>query len=161
MFSRSRLILTAALPFLAIGGFVVACGGGSKDSGSASSSSPTQAPAGTTRPAGGSAQSITIADFSYSPARFNAAAGQQVTVTVRNTGQQAHTFTIKDVVDSGTIAPGETKTVTFTPGGNLIYFCTIHGQALMSGQVIVSGTSGSAPPSLPDGDLVSASVGAD
>lgn len=140
-------IMIAAVPAIAALSMLVAACGGSDNKDNAS---PTSAPAAATatKPAGGGANNITIADFSYTPARFNAVAGQQVSLTVTNSGQQPHTFTITGVVDSGTISPGQTKTVTFTPAqaGNLVYFCTIHGQARMSGQVMVSGTSGSLPP---------------
>jgi plastocyanin len=96
---------------------------------------------------------VTIADFSYSPARFNARAGQPVQLTVTNGGQFPHTFTITGVVDSGSMAAGTSKPVTFTPSqaGTLTYFCTIHGEARMSGQITVAGTTGSLPPDGPGG----------
>ena len=89
--------------------------------------------------AGGGETTITMADFSYTPARINSRAGQQLQLTVTNSGQLPHTFTIANVVDSGTIAAGQTRTVSFTPGstGTLTYFCTIHGAAVMSGQIAV------------------------
>ncbi len=158
------------IPVLALSSYLIAgCGSSNKSSTSptqaptrAAAANPTTAPtsapaaaapsatrpAATAAPSGsGSANSISIADFSFTPARFNATAGQQVSLNVTNNGQFPHTFTITGLVDSGTIAPGQSKTVTFTPtaAGNLIYFCMIHGQATMSGQLMVAGTSGSAP----------------
>ena len=139
----------ALIPALAIATLVLACGGSNNKS---SAASPTKAAGGAASPTASSgpsaANNVTIADFKYTPARFNATAGQQVSITVSNQGNVAHTFTITGVVDSGQIAPGQTKTVTFTPqqAGNLIYFCTIHGQATMSGQIMVAGTSGDLAP---------------
>ena len=153
---KSMAALLVAVATLSVA--FAACGGSSKKS---ESTSPTTAPgaaaSATKPPAGGGANNISIADFSFTPGRFNAVAGQQVSLTVSNTGQQPHTFTITGVVDSGTISPGQTKTVTFTPAqaGNLVYFCTIHGQARMSGQVMVSATSGSLPPA-PDSEMAAA-----
>lgn len=116
------------------------------------STSAPAAPAATASPApsggGGTGNNITMADFSYSPQRFNARVGQPVQLTVTNAGQLPHTFTINDLVDSGSMSAGQTKVITFTPirAGTLIFFCTIHGQNTMSGQVLVAGTSGSLPP---------------
>jgi plastocyanin len=139
----------ALVPVLAIATLVLACGGSDNKS---SAAAPTKASGGaaispTSSSGSGAANNITITDFKYTPARFNAAAGQSVSITVSNQGAVAHTFTITGVVDSGQIAPGQTKTVTFTPqqAGNLIYFCTVHGQAIMSGQIMVAGTSGVLP----------------
>ena len=158
---RPRVAL-ALLPILLAGAALLAACGGSDNKSSAAS--PTRAPstastaAPASSPGSGGANNITIADFKYTPARFNAVVGQQVSVTVTNQGAATHTFTITGVVDSGSIAPGQTRTVTFTPqqAGNLIYFCTIHGQATMSGQVMVAGTSGALPvPGLEPGSVLS------
>lgn len=50
--------------------------------------------------------------------------GERISVTVTNDLDEPHAFFIKDVVDSGPIAPGETKRFTFTapvPGSYLYY----------------------------------------
>src|SRR5581483_7750885 len=165
MTARLRLPFVV-LPALLAGALVVAaCGGGNSNGSSATAAptraaavnptsppaaNPTSAPAAnpTSSSGGAAANSITIANFTYSPGRFNAVAGQQVRLTISNQDSFPHTFTIQGVADSGPIAAGESKTVTFTPAqaGNLTWFCSIHGQARMSGQVIVSGTSGEAAP---------------
>jgi plastocyanin len=160
------------LPLLAIGSIaLVACGGDSNDS---NASSPTQVPtraaasptsaaaaasptsaasANPTAASGGAANNITIADYSYSPARFNARAGQAVRLTVTNGGNVDHTFTVDGVVNSGTLAAGANKVIEFTPSqaGTLVYYCMIHGRATMSGQITVAGTSGALPPENPSG----------
>jgi plastocyanin len=165
MTARLR-VLFAVLPVLFAGGLLAAACGGGNGNGSSATAAPTRAPAAnptsppasnpTSAPAanptssagGAAANSITISNFTYSPARFNAVAGQQVRLTITNQDSAPHTFTIQGVADSGPISAGESKTVTFTPSqaGNLTWFCSIHGQARMSGQVIVSGTSGQAAP---------------
>jgi len=138
---RRRVVFLAfACAFLALGAFLVSCGG---DDGNASGanasnggSAPTAAPTGA---GGGAPQEVRMAEFSYSPASLTARAGQTLTLTVRNSGSEPHTFTISGVVDSGPVNPGEQKTVTFTPSsaGALTFFCTIHGRGLMSGQLTV------------------------
>jgi plastocyanin len=153
------------VPLLVIGSFAIAaCGGDDEDSSAAAPTPAPTRPAATTAPAaasptaaaaanptaasGGAGNSVAIADYSFSPARLNARAGQALQLTVSNAGQSQHTFTITGVVDSGTINPGQTRSVTFTPAtaGTLTFFCMIHGQTAMSGQITVAGTSGSLPP---------------
>lgn len=145
--------LTLALFFvaLAVTGFAAAaCGDGDGDAGSSQKSPPatnTRAPAASATSSSGGGNNVTIADFSYNPARFNGRAGQSLRLTVTNAGQQTHTFTITGVVDTGRLGPGEAKVVEFTPAqaGTLVYFCTIHGQPRMSGQLTVAGTAGLLP----------------
>jgi len=160
-----RRIMPAFLLILVIviAGALVACGddgdgGGasaSPTSAAVAAASPTTA-ASTNPPAssGGGANNVTIADFNYSPARFNARAGQATRLTVTNGGNTPHTFTIDGVVDSGSLAVGANKVIEFTPSqaGTLVYYCAIHGRATMSGQITVAGTSGALPPENPTGD---------
>ena len=146
-----RRITSASILLLAIvvsAATVLACG--SDDASGSAAPSPTSRAATTATatapaanppaaaPAGGET-TITIADFSYTPARINSRAGQQLQLTVTNNGQLPHTFTIANVVDSGVIAAGQTRTVRFTPAvvGNLTFFCTIHGAGAMSGLITV------------------------
>jgi plastocyanin len=84
-------------------------------------------------------QAVTVRDFSFTPNSFSAPRGEALMVTVTNSGPAPHTFTISGVVDSGSIPPGTSRTVQFTPAqaGNLTFFCTIHGQNVMSGQISV------------------------
>jgi plastocyanin len=100
---------------------------------------PTNPPAPTSPP-GPASQSIVIADFSYAPNAFSVRVGQTVTVMVQNSGSFPHTFTISGVVASGTLGGGASTSVSFTPtqAGTLTFFCSIHGQATMSGTVTVA-----------------------
>jgi len=82
---------------------------------------------------------VQVRDFSFSPNTLTTVANDPVTITVTNSGPAAHTFTIAGVADSGSIAAGQTRNVQFTPtrAGDLTFFCTIHGQAVMSGRISV------------------------
>jgi plastocyanin len=97
---------------------------------------PAEAPA----PPADAAITVTMADFSYTPESISVTAGEQVELSVVNDGQVAHTFTIAGLADSGIVGAAQTRTVAFTPAsaGSLTFFCTIHGAALMSGQITVT-----------------------
>ncbi len=85
------------------------------------------------------APSVTTVDNSFAPDALTLAAGEEVTIEVRNAGQNPHTFTIDELeVDTGTLATGDTATVTFTmPDTEVEYYCTVHGRAVMSGTISV------------------------
>jgi len=76
----------------------------------------------------------------FDPAELTAAAGEEVSVEIMNTGDMPHTFTIDELVDSGTVAAGESAMVTFTPSqaGELTFYCTIHTAEVMSGTLQVN-----------------------
>ena len=98
-------------------------------------------------PAPPSSVEIVTSDYSFSPASFQVAAGS-VTVTVRNAGQETHTWTVPGVVNV-TVLPGETKTVTFTAAaGSYAFYCAAgsHAGKGMRGTMTVVASGGSAPP---------------
>ena len=146
---------------------VVACSGGDDEPAAPTQPVPTSttaaaAPAPSpTQAAGPSAGSgptaVQIADFSYAPASLSVSPGQAVRLNVTNGGEFPHTFTIDGLVDSSTINPGASRAVEFTPAqaATLTYYCTIHGRARMSGQLVVGaggqagGGSAPAPPAAP------------
>jgi plastocyanin len=84
-------------------------------------------------------QAVQVRDFSYTPMQLSTIAGQPLTINVTNAGPTAHTFTISGVTDSGSIPSGQSRSVQLTPGqaGTLTFYCTIHGQASMSGTLSV------------------------
>ena len=96
---------------------------------------------------------VQVRDFSYAPNTLTAAVNDPVTITVTNAGPSAHTFTIAGLADSGAIPSGQTRNVQFTPtrAGDLTFFCTIHGQATMSGRISVTAaaTNPAQPPAQP------------
>jgi plastocyanin len=116
-------------------------------------------------PAPAATQQVQVRNFAYSPASLNAQVGQSVTINVTNAGPAPHTFTIDGLTDSGSIANGTSKSVTFTPtqARTYTFYCTIHGAAVMSGTLTVgaggttttttSSTSSAAvaPPPIPAG----------
>jgi len=74
-------------------------------------------------------------EWSYSPSRIRIRAGTAVTFT--NIGELNHTATAfpKHEWDTGDLANGESKAITFTEPGSYYYICTPH--PWMSGQIIV------------------------
>jgi plastocyanin len=135
---RARVHRKVGMVVVAIAGVAVlasACSSG------ASSSSTTTASGGSSSgggsPSTGGSATITIQNFSFSPAKITVTPGEKVTVT--NKDSVAHTVTANDKkFDTGDIGPG--KTVTFTapssPGG-YPYICTIH--QYMTGMLTVKG----------------------
>jgi len=126
---RARAVLAglAAVPLLA------ACSSGSSGSAAAAgASSPAAAPA-----ASGTADTIVIKNFTFSPASLTVAPG--AVVTVRNEDSVTHTLTDKadkKLFDTGDIAAGQAKSFKAPNGaGSYPYICTIH--QYMSGTLIV------------------------
>jgi plastocyanin len=71
---------------------------------------------------------VSAKDFEFSPKELKVPAGE-VTVNFTNEGTVAHTFTLEEdpSVDTGSVQPGESKTITFTvPEEEADYICTIH-----------------------------------
>jgi plastocyanin len=120
-----KLLVVCAVVSLAV--LLVACGGDDDDDGGSSSS-------------GGGGTEVKMRDFSYDPKTLTARAGQAMTLDLKNEGEQPHTFTIAGLVDSQRVEKGQSKTITFTPtqAGSLTFFCTVHGQATMSGTLTVN-----------------------
>lgn len=71
---------------------------------------------------------IATIDNNFAPSRLDATAGEEITVEVRNNGQNPHTFTISELgVDTGIIQSGETAEVTLTvPDEPVEIVCTVH-----------------------------------
>jgi quinohemoprotein ethanol dehydrogenase len=77
---------------------------------------------------------IPVDDFYFTPRRVQVGVGD--TVTFKNNGALVHTATeSKGVWDTGDIAPGESKAVTFDSAGTYVYNCSPH--PWMIGQIIV------------------------
>lgn len=73
---------------------------------------------------------IATIDNNFAPSRLEVPAGQEITVEVRNNGQNPHTFTIAELdVDTGILQAGETAEVTFTvPDEPMEIVCLVHAQ---------------------------------
>jgi len=74
-------------------------------------------------------------EYSYSPARIRIQAG--TTITFTNVGKLNHTATAfpRNEWDTGDLASGQSKAITFTQPGMYYHICTPH--PWMSGQIIV------------------------
>jgi uncharacterized cupredoxin-like copper-binding protein len=68
--------------------------------------------------------------FKYDPTTLSAKVGQTLKVTLANSGALDHTFLIDELgVNSGTVAPGQSGTVSFTPNkaGTYSFYCNVAG----------------------------------
>jgi uncharacterized cupredoxin-like copper-binding protein len=68
--------------------------------------------------------------FKYDVTTITAKAGQPVNVTLENSGALEHSFLVDELgVNSGTIAPGQTGTVSFTltQAGTYTFYCNVAG----------------------------------
>lgn len=85
----------------------------------------------------GAIPSVAAVDNSFAPDSFSAPAGEEITVSVVNSGQNPHSFTIDELgADTGVLQTGDTADVTFTmPDESVRYYCTVHGAETMSGQI--------------------------
>ena len=109
---RNRSKLGAAAGIAAALCLLAACGGAGT-TGSASSSA---VPSGT---------SVSIINFTFSPATMHAKVGDKITWT--NHDQSTHTSTaVQGEWDTGDIAPGAAATITLTKAGTFQYRCSIH-----------------------------------
>ena len=97
--------------------FAAACG----------ENSPT-APTGTSQ--------VTVVDNSFNPAANQIDPGQTVTWTWNGTNPHNVTFDDMTLSSSDTQTSG-TFAQTFDVDGEYTYYCTVHGRAVMSGQVVV------------------------
>lgn len=92
------------------------------------SASPSPAPRTSASTAASTGQAeVTISEYAFHPASLTVAAGTRVTFTNRD--QTAHTATSTSappVFDTGTIPPGQSKSVTVSRTGVYPYFCQFH-----------------------------------
>lgn len=117
--------LIAMLAVVALLG--AACGGGD--------ASPTET---TSEPTdGGGAASLELADFEFSPADLTVSSGD--TITLENTGETPHTFTIADEGVDEQVEAGESVEVTIDlDPGTYDFVCTLHESQGMVGTLTVA-----------------------
>jgi plastocyanin len=109
----TKRTLSIGLAAAALG--LAACGGSDEEpAASSGAKSPASETSGTT---------VNVGDNTFTPADLKVAAGEKV--TFENGGAIAHTVT-GDGFDSGSIAPGDTFTLTADKTGKLSYVCTFH-----------------------------------
>ena len=116
----SRTLITVSLATAAVAG----CGS------SAATHSQSAAPSS------GGAEKVVIQGYAYKPAALTVSRGSKVTFTNRDS--TAHTATVSGgAFDTGTVAPGQSKTINLTRPGTYSYICQFH--PFMHGQVSVTG----------------------
>lgn len=117
---------------------VAACGssGSSSSAPSATSASShtTSAAASAAPAAHGGAVKVAISNYTFRPATITVASGTKVTFT--NNDKTAHTATsTKTAFDTGTVAPGASKSITVHTPGTYTYYCQFH--AFMKAMIVV------------------------
>lgn len=122
--SRRTIVLFAAVAVLAVA--LSACGGGASSGGGTSAVNVT----------------VTASEFKFDPATINAAPGQTINLTLKNTGSVDHTFVFAPSNFKMTVAAGKSDTKTFTAPtapGTYDFTCDVagHKEAGMAGKLIV------------------------
>ena len=102
---------------------------------------------------------VTAKDFSFVPPKLRGTVGAPIEITLKNTGQAAHTFTIDEFNVDTEVAPGEETTLTVLPAepGEFNYYCRFHEGRGMRGAITTTGEDVSdggaaAPSESPIGD---------
>jgi len=126
--SYMKRTIAAILPLLALAGAMLVAGC-AKSSGPSSPYGASSAP-----PAPGQPNTVVMANIAFSPASITVSAG--TTVTWQNNDGVNHTSTSDNGLwDTGTIAPGQSRTTTFSTAGTFTYHCNVH--PMMTGTVVV------------------------
>ena len=87
-----------------------------------------------TRTVTAGAGAVMIRNYAFAPAALTVKVGTRVTWTNRDA--TAHTATMdQGALDTGTIRPGQSKTIDFTRPGTYAYHCAFH--AFMTGTITV------------------------
>ena len=129
------LRLLAIFAFAAI--FLAACGGDDDDGGNGSATGDSEQSEDGGDTGGGASIELSAQDNSFSPDEISAPAGEEVTVTFTNDGNNPHTFSSEDAgFDSDTVESGDSTEVTLTmPDEETTFICNIHGES-MSGTLL-------------------------
>jgi plastocyanin len=79
-------------------------------------------------------------DFYFGPTVLTGAAGQDLTIELKNEGSVAHTFTIDSLNVDVEVQPDESKdvSVTFPKSGFTEFYCRFHRTSGMAGELTVS-----------------------
>jgi plastocyanin len=92
----------------------------------------------TTPEGGGSGdQTVTMADFSFTPSTLTVPSGQDVTVALTNSGENEHSFTLDDDSVSQDVEAGESGTVSLNLTEGIGWHCEYHPDQ-MKGTITVS-----------------------
>lgn len=119
--TTNKLLATRSIRVIAVAGIaalaLAACGGSSDPAGNVSSG-----------PAGADAIVVVADDTAFKPDHLEAAAGEEITIEVRNEDDIAHDFAIEELdLNTGTIEPGDVASATIEAGdGEMEFVCTFH-----------------------------------
>ena len=105
-------------------------------SGTATTPAPTMAPTTTpTSATAATADTVTVAEFAFSPASVSVKAGTEVTWTNRD--EFAHSVLVQGgAIPEARMDAGASTSITFTAAGTYAYVCGIHNS--MTGTVVVT-----------------------
>lgn len=102
---------------------------------------------------------VTAKDFSFVPPKLRGTPGAPIEITLKNTGQAPHTFTIDEFNVDTEVAAGKETTLTVLPSepGEFNYYCRFHEDRGMRGAITttgedVSGGDAAAPSESPVGE---------
>jgi nitrite reductase (NO-forming) len=92
-----------------------------------------------TAPEGGGTadQTVTMADFSFTPTTLTVPSGQDVTIALTNDGAVEHSFTLDDDSVGQDVEAGESATVTINVTDGIGWHCEYHPDQ-MKGTITVS-----------------------
>lgn len=91
---------------------------------------------------------LELDDFYFEPTVLEGEAGQALTVTMSNTGEAPHTFTVDQLNVDHELQPGDEAVaaeVTFPDSGALVFYCRFHADGGMLGGLSVGGDLNAAP----------------
>jgi plastocyanin len=122
----SRILAAAPLMMTLLA--ALGCGGGEEAESGATTPSP-------------QVIDMTASDFSFSPDALSSEVGAPIEVSLKNTGQAAHTFTIDELDIDVEVAPGDETTVRVlaSEAAELEYYCRFHRASGMTGSLTAGG----------------------
>jgi plastocyanin len=83
-----------------------------------------------------SSVTVSIKNFAFNPSIINIKVGTKVTWTNNDTAPHTVTSDSGSLLNSQTLSPGQSYSVTFTTSGSTSYHCSIH--PMMHGTIIVT-----------------------
>jgi plastocyanin len=87
----------------------------------------------------GTPLTLTMTDFSFSPATIQAKAGATLAVKLVNKGKAEHNFTVKALKIDKDVDAGETATVQVkVPSSSTPFYCEYHQARGMTGNLVIS-----------------------
>jgi plastocyanin len=110
---------------------------------------------------GATPQEVEVAarDFAFAPTNLTGAVGEPIEITLTNTGETLHTFTIDEYNVDVEVPAGEKATFDVLPSepGEFNYYCRFHQAQGMFGAISTTGEgvgdeAGDEPTSAPDDD---------